>query len=113
MLELYFSPHGRINRSTWWIHNIIATVIGWAVGLTLYALMLSTNPEAETGATVLLLLPILVKVWCYIALSTKRLHDQDLSAWWLLLILIPFIGALLFIGMVGFGKGTEGQNGYG
>ena len=113
MLELYFSPRGRINRLKWWLHNLIATLVGWSIGLTLYVLMLSTNPEAETEAIVLLLLPISVKVWCYTALSIKRLHDQDLPAWWLLLTLIPFVGALLLIGMVGFGKGTEGPNGYG
>ena len=42
----------------------------------------------------------LLILWPLLAVTTKRLHDIDRSAWWLLLNLIPVIGsAILFIGV--------------
>jgi len=32
----------------------------------------------------------------YFAVATRRLHDINKSAWWLLILLIPFIGGIWF-----------------
>ena len=47
-----------------------------------------------------------------LSVDVRRLHDVGKSGWWILLILIPLIGAIvLLIWMIG--KGTEGENKYG
>jgi uncharacterized membrane protein YhaH (DUF805 family) len=47
-----------------------------------------------------------------IAIGVRRLHDLDRSGWWLLLSLIPLVGAIILI--VWFcGKGTDGPNRFG
>jgi len=47
-----------------------------------------------------------------IAVSVRRLHDTDRSGWWLLIGLIPLIGAIvLLVFMVQDGK--LGQNKFG
>ncbi len=88
-------------------------------------------------AMIVLFVPLLVAlIWITLALSIKRLHDRDKSAWWVLLfylapsileaigrhtgsagsILISLIGVGISIwGLVelGFLRGTAGQNSYG
>lgn len=47
-----------------------------------------------------------------LSVSVRRLHDTDHSGWWLLIILLPIIGALiLLLWMVR--EGTPGPNKYG
>ena len=47
-----------------------------------------------------------------LAVSVRRLHDSDKSGWWLLIILIPFVGGLIFLNFMLSGS-TPGQNEYG
>ena len=54
-----------------------------------------------------------VSIWCEFALSAKRFHDQDRSAAYFLLVLIPFVGGLITLIMLGFTTGTKGGNEYG
>jgi uncharacterized membrane protein YhaH (DUF805 family) len=47
-----------------------------------------------------------------IAVSVRRLHDLDRTGWWLLISLIPLIGAIILL--VWFiSKGTDGPNRFG
>ena len=48
-----------------------------------------------------------------IALTIKRLHDRNKSAWWFLLAFVPVFGALWYLVEVGFLPGTQGANKYG
>jgi uncharacterized membrane protein YhaH (DUF805 family) len=43
----------------------------------------------------------------------KRFHDRDKSGWWVLIALIPIIGALWILIELGFLKGTPGPNRFG
>jgi uncharacterized membrane protein YhaH (DUF805 family) len=51
--------------------------------------------------------------WMWIAIDVKRYHDRDRSGWWLLLLLIPVLGPLWLFVVLGFLKGTEGENRFG
>ena len=42
----------------------------------------------------------------------RRLHDRDMSAWWLLLLLIPIVGSLILLVIFLF-PGTPGPNRFG
>ena len=47
-----------------------------------------------------------------LAVGIRRLHDLDRSGWWILLFLIPLIGAIILI--IWFcSKGTDGPNRFG
>ena len=47
-----------------------------------------------------------------VAVAVRRLHDTDRSGWWYLVVLVPFVGAILLI--VWFcTKGTSGPNRFG
>ena len=47
-----------------------------------------------------------------IAVLVRRLHDTGKSAWWLLLLLIPLIGAPVLL-LFTISKGADGENRYG
>jgi uncharacterized membrane protein YhaH (DUF805 family) len=47
-----------------------------------------------------------------LAIAIRRLHDLDRSGWWILLVLIPLIGAIVLIVWY-CSKGTEGSNRFG
>ncbi len=60
------------------------------------------------------LLPIIIPallVFPYLNLIIRRLHDANFSAWWLLLYLIPQVGAIIMIIFMCLPE-TEGENKY-
>lgn len=103
--ELYFSFNGRIGRQTFWIHGVLLLA-----GIYLVALLLDALFGAEGG---LLGLITLLLIWPQLAIQAKRWHDRDKSAWWLLISLIPFVGAIWALIELGFLEGTHGPNQYG
>ena len=56
----------------------------------------------------------LVPVWIQLAVTAKRWHDRDKSAWWILIYLIPIIGGGTWtIVELGLLKGAKGDNRFG
>ncbi|EMR9624924.1 DUF805 domain-containing protein [Vibrio parahaemolyticus] len=132
--ELLFSFHGRIDRKTYWIWNVIyyISIIGFGAGIS-----------KLFPAFSYLLLPIFLLVLLIpdLAITTKRWHDRDKSIYWLGLNIPLVIGRIatpmtspmaqepstpqLFIASIslicglwiliecGFLKGTSGRNKYG
>jgi uncharacterized membrane protein YhaH (DUF805 family) len=58
-------------------------------------------------------LVIIAVLWPAIAVHVKRFHDQDFSAWWVLVLLVPVVGGLIALVLNGFAAGTPGENRYG
>ncbi|GAA0779098.1 DUF805 domain-containing protein [Roseibium denhamense] len=125
-LGLFFSFNGRISRGPYWMIGTVRFVLMMAV-IFGYAFNNMTDIQAlsedevfaymvgsTAGLTMLALVGILTV--CAWSLEARRCHDRDVSAWWLLLYLIPFFGALygayLFV-VNGFFKGTPGANRFG
>ncbi|EGR0301460.1 DUF805 domain-containing protein [Vibrio parahaemolyticus] len=132
--ELLFSFHGRIDRKTYWIWNVIyyISIIGFGAGIS-----------KLFPAFSYLLLPIFLLVLLIpdLAITTKRWHDRDKSIYWLGFNIPLVIGRIatpmtspmaqepstpqLFIASIslicglwiliecGFLKGTSGPNKYG
>ncbi len=46
-----------------------------------------------------------------IAVGIRRLHDIGKSGWWMLIVLIPFLGALVFIVLMLMGSAGDNQYG--
>ena len=58
-------------------------------------------------------LVMLPMIWIGLAVQAKRWHDQDKSAWWILINFVPFVGGLIVLIMCGFIAGTPGPNRFG
>ena len=84
------------------IISIVLTIIDAVIG--------TYNADAGLGLlsgiyTLAVLIPS-------VAVGVRRLHDTDRSGWWLLIVLIPIIGAIvLFVFVVQDSKPGENQYG--
>jgi uncharacterized membrane protein YhaH (DUF805 family) len=74
----FFSFHGRINRSEFWILMLIAFAFAIAI------VFLSFIPVTAVRIPVAFAL-VLAALAVFLAAATRRLHDRDKSAWFLLL----------------------------
>ena len=115
ILSLLLSFRGRINRSMFWLGHLLSVVLviallglGYAIGA---AIVEDKAPDLFAGVWVSA--AVLLYVWMFLALCTKRFHDHDSSAWWCLILAIPAIGLLFFLIELGMFRGTKGGNRYG
>lgn len=100
---LLFTSRGRINRLTYWTVSIFT----WS---TFYVLF-NVHEFIISYAATWILYPLLF--WVLLTTATKRLHDSNLTAFWLWLILIPVLGPLVLIFLLGFKKGNIHSNRFG
>lgn len=109
VLKKYAVFSGRARRAEYWwfaLFNLLASIaLGIVDGLTGMF-----NPEAGIGLlgglyTLAVLLPSL-------AVLVRRLHDTNRSGWWVLIALIPLIGAIVLLVFVLLDS-QSGENQYG
>lgn len=109
-LNKYVSISGRAPRSEYWwwflfviLVNIVASILDAVLfgGLAEGSNVTPIQGLAGLGT----LLPS-------ICVAGRRLHDRDMSAWWLLLWLVPLVGALILLVLFAL-RGTEGPNRFG
>jgi uncharacterized membrane protein YhaH (DUF805 family) len=98
----YVNFTGRACRSEYWywvLFTVIVSIVTFVIDSIIGASVTSTIWELAT------ILPS-------IAIGVRRLHDTDRSGWWILLGLIPLVGAIILI--IWFcSKGTDGPNRFG
>lgn len=118
---VWFSLDMRINRKVYWLKGVLLLLVVqiafqlFAVA-TDFALMTALGPESIGRLIVAAILgvPFVVFViWASFAVTLKRCHDRDRSGWFLLIGLIPLIGALWLLVELAFLKGTSGENRFG
>lgn len=114
-VDLFFSMTGRIGRGRWWLASIVLWVLFVGVlGVNWTAIQDAGITAPEWGATrvVTTVLAVLL-IWPNIAVGVKRWHDRGKSGWWMLIYLVPVIGALWALVELGFLEGDSGANEYG
>jgi FAD/FMN-containing dehydrogenase/uncharacterized membrane protein YhaH (DUF805 family) len=100
---LLFTNRGRISRLSYWT----ASIFIWTTFYILYNAIDYFISYSATWA----IYPLLF--WTLIATATKRLHDLNFSGRLLLLVLIPVLGSLVLIFLLGFKKGSVKNNRFG
>jgi uncharacterized membrane protein YhaH (DUF805 family) len=109
--QFYLSAQGRVNRKQFWLWLVLpCTAI--SVVLILLDLALGTY-NAKDGVGLLSVIFSLVVIVPAILVYIKRWHDRDKSGWWMLILLVPLVGAIWFLIEVGFLPGTPGPNRFG
>ena len=103
VLKKYAVFDGRAGRKEYWMFFLINLIIAILIG-TLEGLI---GIPGVIGA--LYSLAVLVPG---LAVSVRRLHDTDRSGWWVLICLIPVVGALVLLVLMAL-EGTPGQNQFG
>jgi len=109
VLKKYAVFSGRARRREYWyfvLFNIIISIVLAVID------MMTGSFSAESGMGLLGGIYTLAILIPSVAVSVRRLHDTSRSGWWLLIALIPLIGAIvLLVFMVQDGK--PGANQYG
>lgn len=103
VLKKYMEFTGRSRRKEYWMFVLFNLII--AIGLGVIEAILGIPGILSLLYGLAVLLP-------GIAVSIRRLHDTNRSGWWLLIGLIPFIGAIVLIYFMVI-DGTPGDNQYG
>ncbi|MFG2981234.1 DUF805 domain-containing protein [Streptomyces sp. NPDC048258] len=103
VLKKYVLFSGRARRQEFWMF-VLCNLVVEAVVVTL-DFTLGTKGILAGVYTLAILLPC-------IGLTVRRLHDTDRSAWWYLLVLIPFLGWIWLIVLMA-AEGRPAPNAYG
>jgi len=102
VLKKYAVFSGRARRKEYWYFYLANGIIGFGLGII----------DTVLGLPLLLSLYYLAVLLPTIGVSVRRLHDTGRSGWWILIVLIPLIGAIiLLIYMVS--DSQEGTSQYG
>lgn len=93
-LKKYAAFSGRAQRAEYWYFVLFYVLL--FIGLSLID-KATGSFDAETGMGLLGGLLSLALLIPSIAVSVRRLHDTGRSGWWLLIALIPLIGAIVLL----------------
>jgi len=127
LLALFFSPRGRIDRSTYWATGAVLfgfAMIVMAATLGRAWLDMPRGPDvtdleqgaflrARTLESPLFWIPVLILAWSSTALKIKRWHDLGRSGFAIFTEQIPVVGEWIAFKRTGFDAGTRGANAYG
>jgi len=104
VLRRYADFSGRAGRAEywWWWAALVATFI--AIG------MLTSFVGAAGYVVAALVTP--ATFIPNLAVTVRRLHDTGRSGWWVLVVLVPAIGALILLVLLLF-EGEQGPNRWG
>ncbi|NCO70112.1 MULTISPECIES: DUF805 domain-containing protein [Shewanella] len=108
VLKQYFDFSGRARRKEYWMFALISMII--SIVLTLLDMGVGLYSELY-GAGLLSSIYSLAIVIPSIAVSVRRLHDTDHSGWWLLLMFIPLLGALILLVVMCFNSKDDNEYG--
>ena len=87
---------GRSRRTEYWTFTLINLAIAIILSV-LGAILGSIAGILGSIVSIISMLFSLVMLLPGIAVAIRRLHDTGRSGWWLLIALIPFVGALILI----------------
>lgn len=109
VLRKYMVFEGRARRKEYWMFCLFNLIASCALA-TVDLVMGTFNRTVGIGVfSALYSLAVLLPS---IGVSIRRLHDTDRSGWWLLIALVPCLGAIVLIVYLVQG-GTAGQNRFG
>ncbi|HSX59320.1 MAG TPA: DUF805 domain-containing protein [Tahibacter sp.] len=112
--QLLFSFDGRIGRGVYWGFTVAVIVLFCILGGVMFMTTDFSNPQGGTGlGGILVAVAGLAIIWPALAIHAKRWHDVDKSAWWILIGLVPAVGALIALVFNGFMPGSPGPNRFG
>lgn len=94
VLKKYVVFEGRARRKEYWFFVLFNVLI--SMGLAIIDRLTGTV-DPETGLGALSGLYALGVMLPGMAVSVRRLHDTGRCGWWLLITLIPVLGAIIFL----------------
>ncbi len=110
--HMFTSFDGRISRAKFWAGYVVLWITA-AISVGIISTLLGDDTSTTMAFSVMYLVAIAILFLAGLAIQVKRWHDRGKSGWWVLIALVPIIGALWAIIETGFLQGTRGANEYG
>ena len=97
-MKEYFKFEGTAKRQEYWA-VILLSVVAYVAGFIVL--------ESGTLGALIALAIFVAALWATIAVTVKRLRDAGLNTWWILAILVPYVGTIASIvfGIIGSKQG--------
>lgn len=119
-MDLMFAPlrkyadfNGRARRSEYWLFWLFTTIVSIILTVVGGLVMGGNDPSNPfSGGNLLSWIWTVAILIPSIAVGVRRLHDSNRSGWWLLLIFLPIIGAIVLLIFFVL-DGTPGSNKFG
>ena len=108
-VQKYADFSGRAPRAEYWWFALFV-IIGEVIAMSIDSILGMSRMVGPYGP--ILCLYLLALIIPSISVGVRRLHDTDRSGWWLLIALIPLIGAIVLL-VFFVAEGTKGDNQYG
>ena len=89
LVDNYCNFSGRASRSQYWWYVLFTALLGFVIGI-----VFCWSPDVLNIVSGLVNLALLLPG---LGLAVRRLHDIDKSGWWILIALIPLVGAIILI----------------
>jgi uncharacterized membrane protein YhaH (DUF805 family) len=100
----YVGFTGRARRSEYWYWTLFVVIVSFVVGF-----VGGVNSDLSNIITAIVSLALFLPG---LAMSVRRLHDNDRSGWFVLLALIPLVGFIILL-VFYVQEGTPGDNKFG
>ena len=111
----YAKFNGRARRSEYWYFTLFSFLITFVLGLVdafvINPMIGVSADQAGTGGLLQFAMALVLFIPS-LALAVRRLHDIGKSGWWLLIALIPLVGALVLLYFF-ITDSQSGSNAYG
>jgi uncharacterized membrane protein YhaH (DUF805 family) len=109
--KFLFSFEGRISRYQYWVQFVIPYVVLYVVAIIVD--LLTGTYNAQSGVGLFSTIFLLSVIWPSLAILVKRCHDRNRSGWFVLISLIPIVGAIWLFVEIGCLRGSIGENRFG
>lgn len=104
-LHRYAEFQGRSSLQEYWSYMLLV----WVGGFLGIAFLSAISDDLGDGALGLAVLALFIPNW---AATVRRLHDINMSGWWILISIFPYVGQLVLFILLLL-PGTNGPNSYG
>ena len=94
VLKQYVDFTGRARRKEFWMFTLINVLISWTLGFVFTFIALSIDVPALAFLAYAYSLAVFIPG---LAVTVRRLHDTGKTGWYVLVALIPFVGAIWLI----------------
>jgi uncharacterized membrane protein YhaH (DUF805 family) len=88
-MKEYFDFNGVAKRQEFWAVHIVSILV-------LVLAMAMLEGAGALGALVALV-ALVAALWVVLAVNVKRLRDVGLNTWWVLVVLVPYVGTVATI----------------
>lgn len=98
-----FSFKGRATRKQYWLFVLaqFLILILFSIVFMLPIVISAQQPEEQAPGAMMILIGIIFTIYTLatfiqnLAITTRRLHDANLSGWWQLIMFIPYLGNII------------------